>query len=488
MNGGPFSSTDTPVVDFMSPPAIGEPDGPLSPIIILGMHRSGTSYLASVVGAIGVNIGTSLLEAAPDNPRGYFEDRDFVEFQAGVLTRVVPEQGAGSPLGNILVRHVDRIELTPEEREHAVRLTADREGQSVWGWKDPRTCLLLDYWLERYPGATLIAAYRHPLEVYASIIRRQKLQVIGDESLIIDTWTAYNSAIARVWAGHRGRKFLIGTGEVFGDPATLAEAIRSRLGLPMPGPADHLPSFEAAEFTRLPVDRGAHTCFSAAFPEAGRVFDGLQGLADIPLAFTEADAPIWTPLRRWISSIPGAARLSLPIIVNLVSPELGILRAELFRSAVATAIETSRANVEIMRNFEIPQSAHLKQQQIAAQNSAELTEWRANHLVSRLNLREGARPIFIWGKNSLGQRVAELLSARGLAPAGTIDRSGAGGSMTPQEFFANGELSNADRVCVLICSKSAQTEICAQLAAFGLRREEDFFALPDTITETFHES
>lgn len=460
----------------------------LSPIIVLGMHRSGTSYLASVVGAIGVNIGTSLLEAAPDNPRGYFEDKDFVEFQADVLTRVLPAQGAGSSLGNILARDIDRIEPTSEERARAERLTTGREGQRFWGWKDPRTCLLLDFWLERYPRATLIAVYRHPLEVYSSIIRRQKLQVIGDEALIIDSWTAYNRAIARVWAGHRGRKFLVGTGAVFREPAMLAEAICSRLGLPAPTATDRLPAFEAAEFKRLPIDRGAHACFSAAFPDAGCAFDQLQALADFPLELSAANDPVWEPLRARIAADPAANRLALQTIVHLVSSELADVRERLFQGAVVTALDTSRANAEILKSFESFRADFMRQQAIAARNSVELTEWRANHLISRLALVRGGRRIFIWGKNSLGDRVAELLAANGLSLAGTIDQSGAGGSIRPHDFFVSIGQPNANRACVLICSKSAQSEICAQLAAFGMRREDDFFALPDKFNENFHDT
>jgi O-antigen biosynthesis protein len=53
--------------------------------IIAGMHRSGTSLTSSLMEDAGINIGTRLIEATPDNPKGHFENLDFVEFHVNVL-------------------------------------------------------------------------------------------------------------------------------------------------------------------------------------------------------------------------------------------------------------------------------------------------------------------------------------------------------------------------------------------------------------------
>jgi hypothetical protein len=45
-------------------------------LIVTGMHRSGTSAVARVVKALGFESGGELMEAAPDNPRGFFERED----------------------------------------------------------------------------------------------------------------------------------------------------------------------------------------------------------------------------------------------------------------------------------------------------------------------------------------------------------------------------------------------------------------------------
>jgi hypothetical protein len=50
-------------------------------LIITGMHRSGTSLTAAFIHKIGLDLGDNLLKYNYWNPKGYFEDIDFVEFQ-----------------------------------------------------------------------------------------------------------------------------------------------------------------------------------------------------------------------------------------------------------------------------------------------------------------------------------------------------------------------------------------------------------------------
>jgi len=43
-------------------------------LILTGMHRSGTSLMASILQSAGVNVGKNLLEPDKRNPHGFFED------------------------------------------------------------------------------------------------------------------------------------------------------------------------------------------------------------------------------------------------------------------------------------------------------------------------------------------------------------------------------------------------------------------------------
>src|ERR1700722_9316263 len=65
-----------------SSPVLVEQSGGLAgstALIVLGMHRSGTSALTGVLHHLGVALGERLMPTSPDNPRGYWEHNDIVD-------------------------------------------------------------------------------------------------------------------------------------------------------------------------------------------------------------------------------------------------------------------------------------------------------------------------------------------------------------------------------------------------------------------------
>src|SRR5215469_9555194 len=48
-------------------------------VFVLGMHRSGTSAVTRVLNLLGVELGTGLMAASPDNERGYWEHLGIVQ-------------------------------------------------------------------------------------------------------------------------------------------------------------------------------------------------------------------------------------------------------------------------------------------------------------------------------------------------------------------------------------------------------------------------
>src|SRR5271155_6002863 len=54
-------------------------------VLVLGMHRSGTSAVARGLQMLGVYLGNDFLCAKPDNPRGYWEDRNIYDINERLL-------------------------------------------------------------------------------------------------------------------------------------------------------------------------------------------------------------------------------------------------------------------------------------------------------------------------------------------------------------------------------------------------------------------
>ncbi len=130
---------------------------------LAGMHRSGTSLMASYFERCGIKMGNELLEGKIGNMRGHYEDKEFLEFQKLLLKRnysstYIPKR---------------KLSVNAELKKVANTLIYKRCQQfPVWGWKDPRSTLFLNLWAECSPDIRFVLLYRDPHEVVSSLCRR----------------------------------------------------------------------------------------------------------------------------------------------------------------------------------------------------------------------------------------------------------------------------------------------------------------------------
>ncbi len=146
------------------------PGGPMGAgagtLVVAGMHRSGTSVTAQWLERCGLHAGEGIATAVESNPRGQFEDHDFVRFHEQILRR----HGFKSSLvGGAVPLHPDE-----EERRAALQLIESRTHRGLWGWKDPRTTLFLPFWKQLLPDLRVLGVYRPPAAVVDSLIRRRR--------------------------------------------------------------------------------------------------------------------------------------------------------------------------------------------------------------------------------------------------------------------------------------------------------------------------
>lgn len=116
------------------------------PLCIAGMHRSGTSLTTSWLARCGLYVGDDLGPANQSNPKGHFEDQDFVLFQANAVCRIFPDSMGWKVTDARFVR------FNESEEQQAREFIAQRSGDhEFWGWKDPRSVLFLEHWREIAP-------------------------------------------------------------------------------------------------------------------------------------------------------------------------------------------------------------------------------------------------------------------------------------------------------------------------------------------------
>lgn len=140
------------------------------PICIAGMHRSGTSMIARALNLCGLYLGDKeqIRRFGEDNVEGYWENEYFVDLDERLLAALdsawdLPPQ---APAG---WEQADALEPFRAEARRLVESFADRE---PWGWKDPRSALLLPFWKSVIPGLRTVVCVREPVEVALSLNRR----------------------------------------------------------------------------------------------------------------------------------------------------------------------------------------------------------------------------------------------------------------------------------------------------------------------------
>ncbi len=156
-------------------------------IHVLGMHRSGTSVLARVVGLLVGYQGQR--GEGFDNVEGHWEISELNHALESLL-RSADADWASPPLTPL---RADDPRLDPADLE-AVDAIVTGLGEGPWALKDPRACLALDVLLRpRQPAPVVVATFRHPLEVARSIATRDGYQPEYGVAL----WEVYTRSIVQ---------------------------------------------------------------------------------------------------------------------------------------------------------------------------------------------------------------------------------------------------------------------------------------------------
>lgn len=158
-------------------------------LILLGMHRSGTSCLAGSLQRNGVYLG-DVHTYNPHNTKGNRENQTIVDLNDTLLA--VNNSNWDLPPTTKLKwndSHTTRRSTIISD----INKIAETSSYSYWGFKDPRTLLTLDFWQEASLNASYVGTFRHPLSVARSLNKRSELPIeVG-----IALWDAYNSILLK---------------------------------------------------------------------------------------------------------------------------------------------------------------------------------------------------------------------------------------------------------------------------------------------------
>lgn len=207
------------------------------------MHRSGTSAMTGMLGAMGAALPGDSMPATADNPTGYEESRGLARFNNRLL------ESAGT-------RWNDDAAIPPawfedpardRDQDEAQRLLDDAYAEeTLFALKDPRLCRLLPFWSQVLSSAgsghSAVLVLRDPLEVARSLAARKDVPqfrpaAIACTSRALLLWLRY------VLDSERHSRDLprgaVDFAHLVSDWRVAAEPLRAVLpiGLPPPGSA-----------------------------------------------------------------------------------------------------------------------------------------------------------------------------------------------------------------------------------------------------------
>ena len=156
-------------------------------IVVLGMHRSGTSLVTRGLQVLGVELGDALLPPQKDNPRGFWEDIDINNLNIEMLEFLDRDWYFVSPIQSSDVEKLNNAGY----HLRALDLLRDKmKDKQVFGMKDPRLAKLLPFWQNVFAKNQLDVSYvitiRHPFSVRDSLFKRHNFEAERAHFLWLD--------------------------------------------------------------------------------------------------------------------------------------------------------------------------------------------------------------------------------------------------------------------------------------------------------------
>lgn len=146
----------------------------LAPILIIGMHRSGTSMISRKLESLGLFLGNE----KDENHEAYF----FRNINEWLLNQVNchwnnPENFKyADKLFKNQMTPILKWYLSSEKNKTYFKKGSNinfNEIDFLWGWKDPRNTFTIEIWKDIFPEMKVIHIYRNPIDVAQSLKCRE---------------------------------------------------------------------------------------------------------------------------------------------------------------------------------------------------------------------------------------------------------------------------------------------------------------------------
>lgn len=206
-------------------------------IVVMGMGRSGTTFLTEFLGKCGAVLGQV----------NWAQEHEFARLINDTLLAKEYKARPGLPYGKL-----PKNEIQPGDYWHDlagcfVRFM-DAEAKRAasaeyWAFKDPRTTVLHNIWLGHFD--VVIGMFRSPYEVEASYLGQGWVKGWNPRQTVKNYWKRFNQSLLHVQQACKGKKpvYILNYNA---DIAAQTRRLCDALGLPLPAQAQAL--FKGSEY------------------------------------------------------------------------------------------------------------------------------------------------------------------------------------------------------------------------------------------------
>ncbi len=191
-------------------------------ILVLGMHRSGTSALTGMLNLLDISLGENLLKANIDNKKGFFENSDLVNINNDLLTQVE------SKWDDVFFKK-ESLKKIKNKNKLKQFIKQAFKNDEIFAIKDPRLGYLFPIYEEVLKSLgidiKIIIPYRNPLDVAKSLNKRNNFSI--EKGLFL--W-GYHLISSEIFTRNYPRVF-INFNELLENSKSIVKFIEKKLNL-----------------------------------------------------------------------------------------------------------------------------------------------------------------------------------------------------------------------------------------------------------------
>ena len=182
----------------------------LAPILISGMHRSGTSMVTDILNKCGLLIGRKL---DVNNESLFFQRINIwmMSLMGSSWDNPATFENINSEIKKDIVSQLEDLLKSRANTLYfgwgsIIKKDSFYNIPNSWGWKDPRNIFTQEIWREIFPELKTVEIIRHPIDTASSLMNRQKKEIKLDinrkrtpsnviKALLSISHTNYNSSM-----------------------------------------------------------------------------------------------------------------------------------------------------------------------------------------------------------------------------------------------------------------------------------------------------